>query len=85
MKITLQTYNDYLEDVLSLDIDQDDVADRSLNSSNMFDFFVKEEPLGKDDLRALHKDRKKKDTHNMSKFFNSFLTADEVLIFVDFS
>ena len=63
---TLQTYDDYLEDVLSLDMAQEAVADRSLNS-NMFDFLVKEEPLGEDDLRALQKDRQKKDNHNMSK------------------
>ena len=62
----LQTYDDYLEDVLSLDMAQEAVADRSLNS-NMFDFLVKEEPLGEDDLRALQKDRQKKDNHNMSK------------------
>ena len=64
----LQTYDDYLEDVLNLDMAQEAVADRSLNSSNMFDFLVKEEPLGEDDLRALQKDRQKKDNHNMSKF-----------------
>ena len=63
---TLQTYDDYLEDVLSLDMAQEAVADRSLNS-NMFDFLVKEEPLREDDLRALQKDRQKKDNHNMSK------------------
>ena len=63
----LQTYDDYLEDVLNLDMAQEAVADRSLSSSNMFDFLVKEEPLGEDDLRALQKDRQKKDNHNMSK------------------
>ena len=46
---------------------QEAVANRSLNSSNMFDFIVKEESLGEDDLRALQKDRQKKDNHNMSK------------------
>lgn len=30
---------------------------------------VKEEPLSEEDLRALQKDRQKKDNHNMSKFF----------------
>ena len=68
MLAILQTYDDYLEDVLSLDMAQEAVADRNLNSSNMFDFLVKEEPLGEDDLRALQKDRQKKDNHNMSKF-----------------
>ena len=72
----LQTYDDYLEDVLSLDMAQEAVADRSLNSSNMFDFLVKEEPLGEDDLRALQKDRQKKDNHNMSKFLNDCCRSD---------
>merc|ERR1712110_416199 len=31
----------------------------------MFDFIVKEESLGEDDLRVLQKDRQKKDNHNM--------------------
>ena len=74
---TLQTYDDYLEDVLSLDMAQEAVADRSLNS-NMFDFLVKEEPLGEDDLRALQKDRQKKDNHNMSK-----LIIYHILNFID--
>ena len=74
---TLQTYDDYLEDVLSLDMAQEAVADRSLNS-NMFDFLVKEEPLGEDDLRALQKDRQKKDNHNMSK-----LIMYRILNFID--
>ena len=39
----LQTYDDYLEDILSYDMAQEAVADRSLNSSNMFDFLIKEE------------------------------------------
>ena len=72
----LQTYDDYLEDVLSLDMAQEAVADRSLNSSSMFDFLVKEEPLGEDDLRALQKDRQKKDNHNMSKFLNDCCRSD---------
>ena len=75
---TLQTYDDYLEDVLSLDMAQEAVADRSLNS-NMFDFLVKEEPLGEDDLRALQKDRQKKDNHNMSKL----LIIYHILNFID--
>ena len=62
---TLQTYEDYLEDVLSMDL-PDGTGEKSL-STNMFDFLVKEEPLGEEDLRALQKDRQKKDNHNMSK------------------
>lgn len=53
---------------MSLDIAHEAVAgDKHLPSSNMFDFLVKEEPLGEDDLKALQKDRQKKDNHNMSK------------------
>ena len=63
--MTLQTYEDYLEDVLSMDL-PDGTGEKSL-STNMFDFLVKEEPLGEEDLRALQKDRQKKDNHNMSK------------------
>ena len=44
----------------------DGTGEKSL-STNMFDFLVKEEPLGEEDLRALQKDRQKKDNHNMSK------------------
>lgn len=74
---TLQTYDDYLEDVLSLDMAQEAVADRSLNS-NMFDFLVKEEPLGEDDLRALQKDRQKKDNHNMIERRRRFNINDRI-------
>ena len=35
----------------------------------MFDQLVKEEPLGEEELKALQKDRMKKDNHNMSKFY----------------
>ena len=70
---TIQTCDDYLEDVLSFDTTQEAVADGSLNSSNMFDFLLKEEHTGKDDLKALQKDRQKKDNHNKSKFFNWLL------------
>ena len=34
---------------------------------------VKEEPLSEEDLRALQKDRQKKDNHNMSKKIDRFL------------
>lgn len=72
-----ETYDDYLEDVLSLDMAQEAVADRSLNS-NMFDFLVKEEPLGEDDLRALQKDRQKKDNHNMIERRRRFNINDRI-------
>ena len=70
--IAPQAYDDYLDDVLSLDLATDPVSEKSLHSTNMLDFLVKEEPLGEDDLKALQKDRQKKDNHNMSK--NSFLS-----------
>ena len=35
---------------------------------------VKEEPLSEEDLRALQKDRQKKDNHNMSMQYNTYLT-----------
>ena len=63
----LQAYDDYLDDVLSLDLAAEPVSEKSLHSTNMLDFLVKEEPLGEDDLKALQKDRQKKDNHNMSK------------------
>ena len=34
---------------------------------------VKEEPLSEEDLRALQKDRQKKDNHNMSMQYNTYL------------
>ena len=54
---------------MSLDIAQEAMAsDKQMPSANMLDFLVKEEPLGEDDLKAMQKDRQKKDNHNMSKF-----------------
>ena len=54
---------------MSLDIAQEAMAsDKQIPSANMLDFLVKEEPLGEDDLKAMQKDRQKKDNHNMSKF-----------------
>ena len=72
MPILFQSYDDFLEDVLSLDIASEaatagDNNDKTVQNASMFDFLVKEEPLGEDDLRALQKDRQKKDNHNMSK------------------
>ena len=37
-------------------------------SSSLEGVIIKEEPLGEDDLKALQKDRQKKDYHNMSKW-----------------
>lgn len=65
--IHMKAYDDYLDDVLSLDLPPEGATESSLHSTNMFDFLVKEEPLGEEDLRALQKDRQKKDNHNMSK------------------
>ena len=67
--LILQTYDDFLDDVLSLDVASEAVADKSVHSASasMLDFLVKEEPLGEDDLKAMQKDRQKKDNHNMSK------------------
>ena len=39
---------------------------------------VKEEPLSEEDLRALQKDRQKKDNHNMSKRFIIYLLAKKI-------
>ena len=39
----------------------------SKSSSSLESIAIKEEPLSEDDLRALQKDRQKKDNHNMSK------------------
>jgi hypothetical protein len=58
------------------------MAAGEVNASTLLDFFnqlsskssgsldslpIKEEPLSEEDLRALQKDRQKKDNHNMSK------------------
>ena len=34
----------------------------------MFDFLLKEESLGEDDMRMFTKDRVKKDSHNISEY-----------------
>ena len=81
MPAILQTYDDYLEDVLSLDIPPDAavVNDKPISSASMFDFLVKEEPLCEDDLRALQKDRQKKDNHNMSRFLDAIASLESAL------
>jgi len=71
-----ETYEDYLEDVLSMDL-PDGTGEKSL-STNMFDFLVKEEPLGEEDLRALQKDRQKKDNHNMIERRRRFNINDRI-------
>merc|ERR1719422_1384198 len=74
-----ETYDDYLEDVLSLDIPSDAaVSDKPISSASMFDFLVKEEPLCEDDLRALQKDRQKKDNHNMIERRRRFNINDRI-------
>ena len=47
-----------------------------VNANSLLDFInqipgmpIKEEPLTEEDLKALQKDRQKKDNHNLSKFF----------------
>jgi hypothetical protein len=67
------------------------MAAGEVNASTLLDFFnqlsskssgsldslpIKEEPLSEEDLRALQKDRQKKDNHNMSKFYLSIILAN---------
>merc|ERR1712066_1171560 len=78
MGITPQAYDDYLDDVLSLDLATEPVSEKSLHSTNMLDFMVKEEPLCEDDLRALQKDRQKKDNHNMIERRRRFNINDRI-------
>ena len=59
------------------------IMSSEVNTNSLLDFFnqitskspsslagmpIKEEPLTEDDLKALQKDRQKKDNHNLSKF-----------------
>ena len=63
-----------------------------VNASSLLDFFnqltskstssipnmpIKEEPLTEEDLKALQKDRQKKDNHNLSKILNIFTNEIE--------
>ena len=48
-----------------------------VNTNSFLDFFnqipgmpIKEEPLTEEDLKALQKDRQKKDNHNLSKYIS---------------
>jgi len=75
-----ETYDDFLDDVLSLDVASEAVADKSVHSASasMLDFLVKEEPLGEDDLKAMQKDRQKKDNHNMIERRRRFNINDRI-------
>ena len=88
----LQVCDDFLDELLTQDMARDGVvpdiggsegraSDRSLHSTSMFDFMVKDEPLCEDDLQAFQKDRVKKDNHNQSKSHllspNAFLKKKE--------
>ena len=73
----LQVCDDFLDELLTHDIASlsDGVVPdirgsegrASSHSTSMLDFMVKDEPLCEDDLRAVQKDRVKKDNHNQSK------------------
>ena len=74
----LQVCDDFLDELLTHDIanvgivpdirvNDGSASEKSLHSTSMFDFMVRDEPLCEDDLRAFQKDRVKKDNHNMSK------------------
>ena len=70
-----------------------------VNASTLLDFFnqltskssssletlpIKEEPLSEEDLRALQKDRQKKDNHNLSEFLLLYrLTGSPFIIYND--
>jgi len=75
-----EIYDDFLDDVLSLDVASEAVADKSVHSASasMLDFLVKEEPLGEDDLKAMQKDRQKKDNHNMIERRRRFNINDRI-------
>jgi hypothetical protein len=51
----------------------------SKSSSSLESLPIKEEPLSEEDLRALQKDRQKKDNHNMSKSFVLSLKSFSIL------
>eukprot|EP00092_Neocalanus_flemingeri_P012671 GFUD01013655.1.p1 GENE.GFUD01013655.1~~GFUD01013655.1.p1 ORF type:complete len:568 (+),score=148.95 GFUD01013655.1:68-1771(+) len=81
--------DDFLDELLTHDIGNEGIVpdirvndgsanDKSLHSTSMFDFMVKEEPLCEDDLRALQKDRVKKDNHNMIERRRRFNINDRI-------
>merc|ERR1719228_1013722 len=81
--------DDFLDELLTHDIPSDGIvpdiranegsaSDKSIHSTSMFDFMVKEEPLCEDDLRALQKDRVKKDNHNMIERRRRFNINDRI-------
>ena len=55
----------------------------SKSSSSISNMPIKEEPLTEDDLKALQKDRQKKDNHNLSK--SIFATINSNLTDIHFS
>ena len=83
-----------LPDISEIDSDIQ-MSDEGVNASCLLDFFnqlnskppvgfqsvsIKEEPLTEEDLRALHKDRQKKDNHNISKYRNKEICLKKVKI-----
>ena len=66
-----QVNDDFLDDILSQPGEGVDASLLQLQGEGedgLDHLLVKDEPLGEDDLRALQRDRIKKDNHNMSKF-----------------
>ena len=72
--------------VMDPDMMSTDMMSGEVNASSLLDFFsqltskasssisnmpIKEEPLTEEDLKALQKDRQKKDNHNLSKFWRT--------------
>jgi len=77
--------DDFLDELLSHEVAGDGrVPDIRLTesgkhtSASMFDFMVKEEPLGEDDLKVFTKDRVKKDNHNMIERRRRFNINDRI-------
>ena len=79
--------------VMDPDMMSSDMMSGEVNASSLLDFFsqltskssssistmpIKEEPLTEEDLKALQKDRQKKDNHNLSKFFRDSTTRYSV-------
>ena len=71
-----------MPDIKVMDNDLNMMSGDDVNASSLLDFFsqltsksnssisnmpIKEEPLTEEDLKALQKDRQKKDNHNLSK------------------
>ena len=75
-------------DIKVMDSDDINMMSGEVNASTLLDFFnqltskssssletlpIKEEPLSEEDLRALQKDRQKKDNHNLSELVTTAL------------